>query len=372
MTRVFIGPASAGVTGQSVAFASAITIAGPDDVVIHPAAWGDRSLRKVTRFAGAWFCLLMTLVTRRVEIVYITTSRSNVGFVRDACLILLARLVNRARVVNHLHGSDFAAFRAAAPRTLRWLVDVTYRQIGCSIILHQSMADQYVDYPHMQVVVVPNFVSAELMALRPQAPTRLRSKGVRFLFLGNLIREKGIIEAVAAVDMLVHEGRAVTLAIVGKEGDKTLIELARSRFGPSYAFGQHIEIVGPIYGNARAQAFLAADIFVLPSYYESEAFPLSALEAMAFGCALILSDFRYLPAVFGSFGVRFAKAGSVASLRNVMAELVEDRELRQNLGQRNWEAARTCFSEEQYVASIADVLNFSSPPSTLDARGASE
>ena len=354
--RVFVGPAPEGITGQSIAFAAAAKLARPGDAVIYNGCWGDRGPHKITRFLGAWARLIGIVATRRVTTVYITTSRTPAGFVRDALLILTARTFRRPRIVNHLHGSDFAAFRDEAPILLKWAIDFVYSQISCSVVPHDCMVDQYAAYPSMDLTAVPNFVPAELMASRPARPPDRKSTKVNVLFLSNLIAEKGIVETIAAVDMLALDGFPILLSIAGFGEEDALIALTKKAFGAGYEPGEHIQLLGPLYAEDKIDAYNSADIFVLPSYYPSEAFPLAALEAMAFGCALVLSDFKYLPRIFGAAGARFVTPRSAKGLQEALLPLCVEPELRLALGHQNWRAAAV-FTEDVYRARLAEIID---------------
>ena len=56
---------------------------------------------------------------------------------------------------------------------------------------------------------------------------------------------------------------------------------------------------GPLYGMQKKDFLKALDIFVLPSFYASEAMPISIIEAMRSGCVIIATEHHYLPFLVG-------------------------------------------------------------------------
>jgi glycosyltransferase involved in cell wall biosynthesis len=53
--------------------------------------------------------------------------------------------------------------------------------------------------------------------------------------------------------------------------------------------------IGPVYDLEKRSLFRQADIFVLPTNYENEAFPLVVLEAYAYGLPVVTSNVAGLP-----------------------------------------------------------------------------
>lgn len=87
------------------------------------------------------------------------------------------------------------------------------------------------------------------------------------------------------------------------------------------------------------------DVFVLPS--RSEGFPNSLLEAMACGCAAVASNVGGIPELVedGRTGLLF-RSGDSSDLARQLAVLIENPELRRQLGAAAAVRARECFSME--------------------------
>lgn len=131
-------------------------------------------------------------------------------------------------------------------------------------------------------------------------PPALPNRGKTILFVGRIAREKGIELLVKAVALLRRQGprfAAWDLRIVGPH------EISQGGDGAGYLsrlreltepLGSACTLVGPVFDEAALlREYQAAPIFVYPSLAETgEALPLAPLEAMAAGCAVIVSNLR--------------------------------------------------------------------------------
>jgi hypothetical protein len=145
-----VGPGAGFVTGQSVAFLTyvrnsrhAISIVNTNDVGDSFAFRAASSLRVMIH--AAW-----QMVVRRPQCVYISTSRSALGAIKDIAVIAFARLM-KVPVVNHLHGTTFVSFRKSLGTVYGAIVDWAYEYVLVSIVLHEKLIGQYARYRRMRV-----------------------------------------------------------------------------------------------------------------------------------------------------------------------------------------------------------------------------
>lgn len=99
-------------------------------------------------------------------------------------------------------------------------------------------------------------------------------------YTGRLIREKGILKLISAVQCLRNEGRSVTLMVAGDGGE---FENLKKQDLPGVHF------LGKIDFPHVVALLRTTDIFCLPSDY-SEGFPTSVLEAAACGCYVVTTS----------------------------------------------------------------------------------
>ena len=152
--------------------------------------------------------------------------------------------------------------------------------------------------------VVPNGVDAERFATVDRAARdrwRSRLGGAPLVVtLGGIEPRKGILELVEAVALL---GPGARLAVGGGE---TLFDHRDYRTAVDRRVAEldvDLEVLGPLAQADVAPVLAAADVFAMPSL--KEGFGLAALEALAAGVPVVLSDLPVFREVFGDT-VRYA------------------------------------------------------------------
>jgi glycosyltransferase involved in cell wall biosynthesis len=134
--------------------------------------------------------------------------------------------------------------------------------------------------PHGRVRVVPNAVDVHAFAqTRAARAGRRAGSTFRIVFVGRVVREKGVHDLVKALALV---GAGVRLVIVGDGEGRDEVALLASRLG----VGDDVELVGV---REDVRPFLeTADVLALPSY--SEGTPRVVMEAFAAGVPVVASD----------------------------------------------------------------------------------
>src|SRR5207302_1630971 len=97
------------------------------------------------------------------------------------------------------------------------------------------------------------------------------------------------------------------------------------------------------------------DVFVLPTYYRFEGQPLSLLESMWAGCAVIASRHACIPATVGD-GAVLIEPRDAARLGETLCELFSDRQRMRELSSRAWHVARESYDFDRVAADLVSVL----------------
>lgn len=144
------------------------------------------------------------------------------------------------------------------------------------------------------------------------------------VFVGRLVQEKGADLLLDAMALLASEGLRPGLTVVGDGPERTALEAQTHRIGVA---GQ-VVFTGTLRHETLVKMLNRHRVLVVPSRHE--AFGVVALEGIACGCAVVVSDADGLPAAVGKCGVTFP-SGNVASLARAIGQLLGDPGRRQSL-----------------------------------------
>jgi glycosyltransferase involved in cell wall biosynthesis len=175
------------------------------------------------------------------------------------------------------------------------------------------------------------------------------------VFVGRLLRGKGIEILIEAFERLATELSSAALVVVGSgDGQSLSVEAEiRSRVaGSSHA--QRVFFVGRI---DNVQDYLrAGDVFVFPSLFE--ALPLAVIEAGACGIASVASCTGGIPDIIedGVTGL-LVEPGDPAALIDATRRLLQEPELRSRLGRAAREAVSRRFNLELNVERYASFFS---------------
>jgi colanic acid/amylovoran biosynthesis glycosyltransferase len=221
------------------------------------------------------------------------------------------------------HGGDVYGMRDPVSRRL---IRAVLRHADAVTTVNTDMRDRLVELgadPRTTVVIS---MGAHIAEIRPLAEVAERRPG-RILFVGRLVEKKGVSVLLEALRLLGEAG--YDLRVVG---DGPL----RSQL-TSESSGLPVELVGVLGREALAAEFGAASIAVFPSVPaasgDQDGLPVSLLEAMSAGCAVVASDLPGLrDAVEDGLSGLLTAPGSAEELAAALRRLLGDPELCAKLG----------------------------------------
>ncbi len=233
------------------------------------------------------------------------------------------------------------------------IVDKSLRGLAGTIVLGPSLKYMFEDLvPDEKIFVCENGVEDEIFATEEEIKQKIErykiDDTIRIVYLSNLLESKGILDLFEAVTIVGGQGKKIHLDVAGA------IELAIEDRVKAYLeeLGDTVTYHGVVEGKKKKELLLNNYIFCLPSKHPyGEGQPISILEAMANGCAIVTTDHGGIGDIVNEeYGV-FVEKRRPRSIANCFEEL--DCETKMIKG---WFEASQKYRKDQFVSRIERVL----------------
>lgn len=178
-----------------------------------------------------------------------------------------------------------------------------------------------VDYVHTS-----SLTDADVLATAPRRQWPAHGS-TRLLFAGRLVEEKGLLDLVAALRVLVDAGHDVVVELVGGLGDATVDHALRT--AEQLGVRDRITLTGYLAaGPSLLEAYRRSDVYVLPTHGEG-AVPHTVKEAAATRTPIVTTNVAAITEFFADrqHAVLVAPRDPAALARGIAA-VIEDEQLR--------------------------------------------
>jgi glycosyltransferase involved in cell wall biosynthesis len=279
-------------------------------------------LAKVGIMLAGIMKLIKILITNSIDIVHIHCGDIPSPY-RKYIFFKISRWF-KCSVILHLHGALFIEQYQVASGFWKLRLQRFFEGADKVICLSQTWSDAIGGlFPRSNRVVVPNGI---LLPEKSKINAKTPNETTQILFLGLIGPRKGVFDLLTVIKRLVEEGYDIRLSI-GGNGDvaklKDRLSLPQLK--------RRVHYLGWIEEDQKDYLLAGSDIFTLPSY--GEGMPVSIIEAMAYGLAVISTPVGGIPELVDD-GVTgyLVKPGDIEDLYEKLKILIEQADLRVEMG----------------------------------------
>ena len=257
------------------------------------------------------------------------------SLIRKTLLFVYAKLLGKKTIV-HVHST-------MADSPANFLYRFVFKRADYVIALSQSMKKAI----EQEIKVDKNIV----VVYNPCKEVSVKSvnKEKIILFAGVLTHKKGYHDLIRAFASIAHRFPEWKLVLAGSGGIEQGMKMAQE-----LEIENQVSFPGWISGMEKESLFSKASVFCLPSY--TEGFPTAILEACSYGIPFITTPVGGIPEIItdGKNGLLFTP-GDINQLKEKLALLLSDSELRQTLGEEASQLAKNLFSLDKISSQIANL-----------------
>ncbi|MFL9874924.1 glycosyltransferase family 4 protein [Paraburkholderia megapolitana] len=285
-------------------------------------------------FFLAWIKLVILSLSEQVHVVHIHVSIK--GSLLRKLVFAITCMLFRKKYVIHVHSGMFPAYCAGLPGFAWRIVRTVLTSAQYVICLSGHAQKQLISMrltTREKCRLVYNGI-AEPIGMETRKTSS--SSDIALTFLGKLSEQKGIFRLLEALALLPESSPRYRLFVGGEGEVEALSELSRK-----YRLDDRVVFGGWVTGEAKTQLLADTEIFVLPS--RSEGFPVSIVEAMAFGTAIVSTRIPgVMDAIRPELEGLLVEPDDIGGLRDAISLLLGDAATRRRLG----DAARRRFLDQ--------------------------
>jgi glycosyltransferase involved in cell wall biosynthesis len=300
------------------------------------------SLSKVFKaFVFAWE-ILKQMFRFKPDLVYFTLSSRGFAFYRDAFYVFLVKRFH-TKIIFHLHSKGINKYSQTSvfKRFIYRQVFKNTESICLASLLTFDIENVSASTPYIIPCGIPVTKKTKSRVNEQHNPVP------QILFLSNFIETKGILIFVEALGLLKEKGDVFNARLVGAPADITLEMLANKI--KENNLSDCTEVIGPLYDEKKNEEYQKADLFVFPTFYENEAFPLVLLEALQYGIPVISTFEGGIPEMIINNETGLLVQGQDPQLlADSISNLIRNPESRKKLGANGFERFINNYTLEHF------------------------
>lgn len=279
------------------------------------------------------------LTDKEIAIVHVNAA-SDASFWRKRNIITIAKLFGK-KVVYHCHGGGFKRFHSAHPKAVAKVMG----KVDCVATLSDMWKEYFTNNfscRHVEVInnVIP-YPTPSPKAGSTNPSSNKTPQPFSLLFLGKITQEKGIYDLIDIISTNKANWEGKLELVIGGNGEvENLLHLINGK-----GLEKIVRYAGYVSGEVKAELLNHSDAFILPSYYEG--LPISILEAMSYGKAIITTNVGGIPSIVTHNGNGYIiKPGDTDSLTLAIQQLISMPEEARRMGKESLDRISPYFPDE--------------------------
>ncbi len=282
-------------------------------------------------------------LVKETDILHVHMSSDN-SFYRKAVFIRKA-YKEKKKIIIHMHGSTFDTFYKERcdekqKKEVRDIFAMADKVIALSEDWKEFLAQYICKEEKIQVIY---------NAVKIPEPYEKDYSNQKMLFLGRLGQRKGTYDLIEALSDIFQKFPDAHMYF-GGDGEREQAEaLCREK-----GIADKVTFLGWVRDTEKEKYLKECSIYVLPTYHEG--MPMSVLEAMAYGMAVVSTYVGGIPHIItdGENGL-LCEAGNVDLLEWKLIELLGNAEICDGIGRKAFQTTKKNFDMGQNIKKILEI-----------------
>ena len=302
---------------------------------------GKFSVFKITTFLKSYIIIFEKAFKTRYKYFYLVFSLSTFGGIKTLLAIASFRLLNRGKVVLHIHRGDF--FSRFYKGIINKIISKIIFSLAQKVIVLSEITKKEIELVfNKKCYVLYNTVEIEYKS------DHKKKQNIKFVYISNYLIDKGILDLLEVFKKLRNQYPEITLVTYGEFSDQHLKQLILSYGSLS------IQINDMISGIEKFKIISQADCLILPSWNEGQ--PIVLLEAMSVGTAVLATKVGLIPDLLGSMYPFLSDPKDQRSLERIIIQFIKSKSIN-DISKELEEKYNNTYSQRKHSESLFQIFN---------------
>lgn len=292
----------------------------------------------------------------RSHTIYITAGSNTFGKVRDIFVAYLSKIFS-IKVICHVHGSAYLDLKFTE---LDKLLKRALKSFDKIILLSTTFIKYFSYIEKGRIYIVPNVIPPNCPELELNEKIRIiKNNELNLVFLSHLLPSKGLFSVLEAL-LLLKEEIPFKLHFAGEiieEQNYSRKEIIRKLDFFKSILQDKFIIHGYLSGDRKWELLKNSHILCLPTEFHSEGLPISIIEGMYFGNAIIASNWRGIPdLVENELNGYLISPSDISEIANKIKLLNSNRQLLIKIATMNHNKISKNYNQVQFVKKVKELI----------------
>lgn len=247
---------------------------------------GSVLYKSIYFFYFLFIFIIRLVLDGNIRIVHIHGA-SRGSFVRKFICFIIAKYIFRKKTIYHIHGAEYHLFYSHSNMIIKKSIRIFINNSDCIFCLSEVWKDFFaLNFNPKKIEIVPNIIDY------PSVNNQNKGFLVKnFLFLGQIGNGKGIFDLLEVFLRNKEKYNGIIKLVIGGNGEtEKLKAIIKEK-----QIEEFVEFIGWVTNEKKINCLQTADVYILPSY--NEGLPISILEAMSYGQAIIATNVGGIPEI---------------------------------------------------------------------------
>jgi glycosyltransferase involved in cell wall biosynthesis len=302
----------------------------------------------------------MSMINRQdTDIFYFTISQSKWGNLRD--MLILANLFRKGKkVVIHYHGGYFRQLYSQFNPLQRAINKKLLAKVDVMIVLSKSLECLFAGIVDAgKIRICENCIEDSQLLTSWEYESKIfrlmeTGKPLEVVYLSNFIKSKGYFDLLMAAERLKDRDLHFHFAgsFFNREDEEEFLAYIQQN-----GLQDKVSYHGVVTGERKKRLLERCDIFALPTYYPNEGQPISIIEAMGNGLAIISTKHAGIPDIVSEENGFLIEPQSPEAIAGVIAGLLQDRSGMKQMADENRSKILRRYKEADYLKRLELIMD---------------